>query len=107
MRNGSTSSLMPPSPPLQGLGDVGSVIRARRLALLGHLARIGEAGALRAKDGAVPSPGWHRPRGRPRHTWVDHGKEDVAVPLNFEMLLAAHRQALRSLHYGPLLTKHV
>jgi len=40
----------------------------------GHVARLDHAVpawkaldvALRAKGGAVPSPGWHRPRGRPR-----------------------------------------
>jgi len=98
-----------------GLGDVGSVIRAKRLALLGHVARLDHAVpawkaldvALRAKGGAVPFPGWHRPRGHPRRTWVDHVKEDVAVPLDSVMLLAADRQACTSLRYDPSLTRRV
>jgi len=98
-----------------GLGDVGSVICARRLDLLGLVARLDHTVpawkaldvALRAKGGAVPSPRWHQPRGRPRRTWVDHVKEHVAVRLDSVMLLAADRQAWRSLRYGPSLTKRV
>jgi len=63
--------------------------------------------ALKAMGGAVPSPRWHRHRGRPRRKWVDGVKEDAAVPLDSLMLLAADRQAWRSLRYGPSLTKRV
>jgi len=77
------------------LGDVGSVIRARRLALLGHVARLDYAVpawkalnvTLKAKGGAVRSPGWHRYRCRPPRTWLDHIKGDVAIPLDSAQLL--------------------
>jgi len=56
-----TLSLMPSSPPLWAdIGDVGLVIRSRRLALLGHVARLYHAvpawKALRRSE----SQGWHR-----------------------------------------------
>jgi len=60
------------------------VIRARRLALLGHVARLDHAvpawKALDVKGGTVPSP------------WVNHVKEDVADPLDSVMLLVDDRQ---------------
>jgi len=84
-----------------GLGDGGSVVHARCLALLGHVARLDHAVpawnalvvTLKAKGGTVLSPGWHRPRSRPRRTWVDHVKEDITTPLDSVMLLAADKQA--------------
>jgi len=48
--------------------------------------------ALKTESGVLPNPGWRRPRGSPRCTWVDHVKEDTAAPLDSLICLAADRQ---------------
>ena len=61
-------------PPVQDL------IRSRRLALFGHVARFplsvpAHAAVMLAADISAGSrfpAGWHRPRGRPCKTWLDH-----------------------------------
>jgi len=95
-----------------GLDNICSIIHLRRLSLLGHVARLDRAFpawkaldlALKTKSGFPPNPGWRRPWGRPRRTWMYHVKEDTAAPLDSLMCLAADRQAWRSLRYGPLPT---
>jgi len=57
--------------------------------------------ALRTKNGDLPNRRWRRRRVRPRRTWVDHIKEDVAALLDSLMCLVADRQAWRSRRYGP------
>jgi len=61
------------------LEDIEPRVRRRRLALLGHVARM-QPGipahdalwtAIGARCGSAPGPDWKRPRGRPRTTWAE------------------------------------
>ena len=72
---------------ITGLDNVSTIIRARRLALLGHVARLDHV--VQSVVGVLPSPGYRRPLGRARHTWVNHIKEDIAAPLDSVIHLAA------------------
>ena len=67
------------------LEDIESRVRRRRLALFGHVARM-QPGipahdalwtAIGAHCGSAPGPGWKRPRGRPRTTWVEQLSRDL------------------------------
>ena len=67
------------------LEDIESRVTRRRLALLGHVARM-QPGipahdalwtAIGARCGNAPGPGWKRPRGRPRTTWAEQLSRDL------------------------------
>ena len=61
-----------------GLSHISDIISARRTALFGHVARLGEKVpanrmlriSIDARSKHPPSPGWKRPRGRPRDSWL-------------------------------------
>ena len=77
-------------------------LKARRLSLFGHTARLAPTTDTRvALDGAlVPPRGWKRPRGRPRKTWLSTIKDDLApfsIGLFSAVQKAQDRQGWRSL----------
>ena len=61
-----------------GLPHISDLISSRRVALFGHVARLGENTpahctlklSIGARTGQPPSSSWKRPRGRPRDTWL-------------------------------------
>lgn len=67
------------------LPSIVDIIRTRRLALFGHVARLGaDVPAFKALitginiiSGEKIPDGWRRPRGRPCKTWLDQIREDL------------------------------
>ena len=61
-----------------GLPPITDIIDSRRLALFGHVARLGSHVpanmalwlSVRVRSGNSPSPSWKRPRGRRRDSWL-------------------------------------
>ena len=75
-----------------------TVIRQRRLRLLGHIARsVPAIPAKRAIEASARPPprGWRRPRGRPRQTWVSQVQD--RFPLADLLVWAQDRQTFRDL----------
>ena len=60
--------------------SVTSVVRERQLRLYGHVARLPEVDPAHRVVSVRDNPGWRRPRGRPRNSWlkqVDETCQDV------------------------------
>ena len=79
-----------------------ATLKARRLSLFGHIARLAPSADTRmALDGALAPPrGWKRPRGRPRNTRLSTVKDDLApfsVGLFSAVQKAQDRQGWRTL----------
>ena len=54
-----------------GVGPVTHTIRDRQLRLYGHLARLPEVDPAHRVVSTRDNPGWRRPRGRPRRSWLE------------------------------------
>jgi hypothetical protein len=81
---------------MTSLPPITDVIRKRRLALFGHVARLSSevpankalcAGIDILSKSAVPD-GWRRPVGRPCRTWLDQVKEDMSHISDWTDILA-------------------
>ena len=90
---------------MTGLIDIDIRIKRRRMALFGHVARLQPGVPARdalqlsiaIHNGSTPNPGWRRPRGRPRKTWLDQIKVDIGtMNLSEAWSLASMRTEWRS-----------
>jgi len=88
---------------LTGLPAINDVIRHRRVAVFGHIARLQdntpEHKALQSHVnlslGRLPHPSWSRRPGRPRGRWIDQIRNNTSqTPANL------WRQALGRGHHG-------
>jgi len=71
-----------------------STISSRRHSIFGHVRRLCESRAGHQPDNR---PGWRRPRGRPRQTWVHQLEVDVGLTADTAWSMASDRKVWRAL----------
>ena len=77
-----------------------SIVRKRRLALFGHVARPANQilrTCCEAQDGVRQSPDWRRARGRPPTTWIHQICRDTGIPVTDALELAEDRSFWRQI----------
>jgi len=84
-----------------------SRISSRRHSIFGHVRRLCESAPVhealrlavdtRAGDRPDNRPGWRRPRGRPRQTWVRQLEVDVGLTADTAWRMASDREVWRAL----------
>ena len=84
-----------------------SRISNRRHSIFGHVRRLCESApahealrlAVDTRAGHQPDnrPGWRRPRGRPRRTWVHQLEVDVGLSADTAWRIASDREVWRAL----------
>jgi len=88
---------------LTGLPAINDVIRHRRIAIFGHIARLQDStpaykalqSHVNLSCGRLPHPSWSRWPGRPRGRWIDQIRSDTSqTPADL------WRQALGRSHHG-------